>query len=1035
MAVTFRSASSGPAVAPTALGRFTLPKPTGTQPGDVLVAILYQEQGGSAADINPVAGGWIPVSDSAALGSWVGNGKVFGRTVGQSDPDNYDWQTTISKGIVGNLLCFTDTGTTTTTYNAVWSTSWNRYGRHPQGNDFLYQGSYSYDAGGWNWSKIGFPAQVQTDLAGKTIVSCELFLKNLHSYYNPSMDAWVGTHDNGATSPADPGFNFGNPNERWHRQTWEWAKGSGFYANLGTAFGNDFKSGAATGITLGHPEGGDLQQYGYFASETDADINNRPKLRITYQSSSTVGVQLHASPTWAASTTSTTTHTSPLITPVIISGAMQVVAYMAVSAEATHSYTPSSLVTERTDTQSPGKVLTLSTDTRSVVPQGDIAVNPSFVTNTTGWVVTSTGTGTTTLTRLTGLTIPGTATTTAGRLTRPATTGDAFMRNSPTITMNDIVPGDQCRVTAIVRSDGTATPMTMGIRWFTSGDVFVSETSETFVVTANTWTPLTGSAQVAPATAARCNVTIGRVGAGANALIDATDVTLRRTFQYPATFTRSTGYLSMTLMLSSTTGPSLVGDGSSKVIMGTTAVGTVAGNGTGLSSVVMGTSASTGTTTFVGAASAVVLMTTSGTGFKQSASYADAVVVMDTYGVGFNPNPQPYVQIRLRVPDPLPRVGRRFIVQSALTREILSWSLPIRSPRVTTTLSGPGGLTGKLEPAIARDVTSGSNKILEPWGTLLHFEEDGEIRGTYILVPPSTMDSNTWSIEAEGFSTYPHGIPYDGEYSKIGVDPLDVVREIWRHVQSWPSSNLKVVVGTDTTDVRLGTPAHKDDKGNDVKEAPYTLNWWDDKKCGEEINTLAKSTPFEYREISSWNEDKTDVRLEIDVDYPRTGTYREDLRFVEGENILLSVPITEADDWYADVVIGNGAGEGRAKIRVKTPAEFHGVLPRLRRVHIYDNPNITDKGEMERITRDEVTRRLAVHEIASIVIDGRHKNAPLGSFQVGDDILVQAEVPWVGRTALKHRIVKYTYDLETDVVQLDLKRSDAFRYGKEGLTK
>lgn len=359
----------------------------------------------------------------------------------------------------------------------------------------------------------------------------------------------------------------------------------------------------------------------------------------------------------------------------------------------------------------------------------------------------------------------------------------------------------------------------------------------------------------------------------------------------------------------------------------------------------------------------------------------------------------------------------RVIAQDILTGEFLDWDFPLSGLKVTYRLSGPTVITGRLGPEIPHL----SLDAYDGWATWLHVEEEGLIRASGILLPAS-LDAETLSLECEGPSGYPHGIPYLGEFSKIGVDPLDVVRLIWDHLQSYPDGKLGVQVDATKSSVRLGTP--KDDK--DPESGPYTLNWWDTTDCGDEINDLAKQTPFDYAEHVQWNPGKTGVEHRIRLGYPRLGRRRHDLRFAQGENITSIVPLVELGDFYASAVVVTGAGEGRAMVR-GTASRREG--PRLRRVAVLSDQSVKTTARAKKLAADELRRRAARVSFQKITINAQHPNARLGTFELGDDILVTAVFPYVGQAAIWHRITAYTWSRDSDEVELELAPSESFNYG------
>lgn len=379
----------------------------------------------------------------------------------------------------------------------------------------------------------------------------------------------------------------------------------------------------------------------------------------------------------------------------------------------------------------------------------------------------------------------------------------------------------------------------------------------------------------------------------------------------------------------------------------------------------------------------------------------------------------------------------RFIAQDILTKRFLHWELPVSNPSIQYTLSGAKVITGSFlnESVDFRDLG------LEPWGTWIHVEEAGQIRGSGILQAPKQDDQGNLEFEAIGVSAYPAGIAYLGEYSRIGVDPAEAMREIWRHIQAPSYGNLGVIVRGSTAQ-RLGKAAYtepvldedgkqrKDDKGvgvtREVEAAPYQLMFWEAPDCGAEIASLAKEGPFDYVERDVWNSTKTDVLHYIDIGYPRIGKRQVDLRFAQEENVRDAIGPEEDDDYYASEVIFMGKGEGRTIIRGYAGRPFRN---RLRRTAIVDDATVDNVPRANAMAARELDSRQAVLDIKELEIDARHSNARLGTYAEGDDIFITADVPHYGRINQWERILTYTYFPDEEIVRMQLKRSDAFTYG------
>src|SRR5690606_11690862 len=170
----------------------------------------------------------------------------------------------------------------------------------------------------------------------------------------------------------------------------------------------------------------------------------------------------------------------------------------------------------------------------------------------------------------------------------------------------------------------------------------------------------------------------------------------------------------------------------------------------------------------------------------------------------------------------------------------------------------------------------------------------------------------------------------------------------------------------------------------------YQLAWHEDIDLGSTIDTLCTQTPMDYREVWEWASPARDaVRMRIEMGYPRLGRRRDDLRFVQGENVLDSVPSEDNGADYANTVISYGAGEGAKQLRA--PAAVNDR--RLRRLATIDAPAATTAAELRTIAQSELRRRQPITDITEFVVHD-HPHAPIGSYAVGDDVYVQGFGGW-----------------------------------------
>ena len=376
------------------------------------------------------------------------------------------------------------------------------------------------------------------------------------------------------------------------------------------------------------------------------------------------------------------------------------------------------------------------------------------------------------------------------------------------------------------------------------------------------------------------------------------------------------------------------------------------------------------------------------------------------------------------VPTPRPpsRARPRLIAQSVLTGQWVSSGLPVTDPQVEWNLSAPTTISGSFRP----EIRALSDIGLEPWATWIYLEEDGHIRAAGILQPTQISGDGVLGMSAVGPHGYAQRIPYRDRYSKIGIDPAQIVRDLWAHIQSFPRGALGVTVvgstpvtkGTEARDVNFVTG-----EGEVVSfvAGPYTLDYWQNTMIGSEIESLSTETPFDFTEECEWTTAaRTAVRKWIRLHYPQAGTRRFDLRFVEGENILEAAPIEEPEDAYADTVYVAGKGEGLDQVAGQAS---YFVGNRLRLPAVVTDKRIDSTSRANAVALDELRARLAaLVEIPEIVVDARHRNAPIGSFALGDEIMPQVRYPYIGQVAQWHRIVGIRYLPLTDRAVLSLTR-------------
>lgn len=341
------------------------------------------------------------------------------------------------------------------------------------------------------------------------------------------------------------------------------------------------------------------------------------------------------------------------------------------------------------------------------------------------------------------------------------------------------------------------------------------------------------------------------------------------------------------------------------------------------------------------------------------------------------------------------------------TETLIHTELPLGGVSITDTLSGPQALSGSITPEDIHLVGSDGEPVFEPWSTAIYAEKDGLIRAGGIVEEMLVRSGTQLDIHCIGFAGYPKDQPWlAADYNGVEVDPLDVFRLIWSHLQSQERGNLGVVVDPLKSPIRIGKKAtavnFTTTGGEDVSfdAGPVMLHDYKTHDLLQEINKLIAVTPFDYREVHSWNGSGDTIKHRIMLGYPTLGTRRDDLRFVAGENIAITPDVLFPGDTYASLIFALGTGEGRKMIRqaVARPSET-----RIRRVAVISDKTADSAKKARDVAAKELKARLGRPEIDEIKVFD-HPHARLGSFGVGDEIFIQTPEGWQGDLGLWARI-------------------------------
>ncbi len=368
----------------------------------------------------------------------------------------------------------------------------------------------------------------------------------------------------------------------------------------------------------------------------------------------------------------------------------------------------------------------------------------------------------------------------------------------------------------------------------------------------------------------------------------------------------------------------------------------------------------------------------------------------------------------------------RVIVQETRSGEIVARDVIVKNLVVQRALSAGCDIAFDVDfhdPSVA-------GIYFKPWQQYIHLEKVmlGKRRIWCTgIVQPSDVDPNSGvlHLKAKGFAAYPKGIPWLEDLNWVANDAYEPVVEIWRHLQEdFPNGNLNVEVYPKTSGVEM-LPGYGFD--GDLLNMNFFATFVravDKLDCGDYIDALARDIPFDYVERSEWNSDRTDIIKKIHLGYPRLGLIQETIAFILNENVLSAKPHTETEtDWVSDVGV-TGWFPGFEYSSTLANADPN----RLRRYLDEATANIDSNERAAAWAHRRLARRQTPAYWEQITIDPNHPNAPMGTFDVGDTIIVSGFMPWVGHIRQYHKIIAIQFDVGKNTCQLQLMAEGAFNY-------
>lgn len=337
---------------------------------------------------------------------------------------------------------------------------------------------------------------------------------------------------------------------------------------------------------------------------------------------------------------------------------------------------------------------------------------------------------------------------------------------------------------------------------------------------------------------------------------------------------------------------------------------------------------------------------------------------------------------------------------------LLHPDLPIQEPVMTRVLSGVNSMDFKISPKHYDLMGADGRPLIQRWGTTIYAERDGHIRDGYIV---SDIEANgdTLDVSAVGFLGYAQDMPYTGEFVAYEVDPLDMARFIWAHIQSGTNGNIGLVLDTLTTEGKAkvgikpvpafrGRPAITtlpNGKGEvvlpaapatpAVEDQPFKLAWYETHDLLKDFTDLAKEGSFDFLE-EHWLINDGEPQHFVKFGYPTLRQRKPLIRFVVGENVFDPPKYDMPSETYASDVMLLGAGEGAKMIKGYAVDHTQGLL---RRAKVVKAKNVGRTQTAETWARNYLAWYKGEFTISDLTV----KNTPLapyGSFDVGDEVLL-----------------------------------------------
>ena len=173
-------------------------------------------------------------------------------------------------------------------------------------------------------------------------------------------------------------------------------------------------------------------------------------------------------------------------------------------------------------------------------------------------------------------------------------------------------------------------------------------------------------------------------------------------------------------------------------------------------------------------------------------------------------------------------------------------------------------------------------------------------------------------------------------------------------------------------------------RAREIEQSRYEINYWSTHDILREFQTLSDECEFSYRVDHDWVGEQPKHVLRV---WPGAGRRRHGIDFIEGENVYSIPKISRGGEKKADHIRVLGAGEGAS-----TRTYGYGILGQKKR-GLGRILTITDKTASTTARMDAIARKRWGYASRPLDIEAftiiDHDLAPLGGFDVGDEILFQ----------------------------------------------